>query len=127
VLSYAVLAELQQPPSYVHAHQCTLVRDAAEAGITLSQREREVLQCFAAGMTELSAGAWLGITTSTVKTHAKRIMGRLDATTRTHAVALALRHGLLDEGLPPRVLTPPVGKPGRPRASRKYEPIREKT
>jgi PAS domain S-box-containing protein len=70
------------------------------AGPALSAREREVLGALAAGATSAEIAAALAIGVETVHTHARRATAKLGARTRTEAVALALRRGLLDE--PPR-------------------------
>ena len=69
-----------------------------EAGLTeepLSEREREVLQLLAEGLhTEEIAGR-LDLSPETVKADIKRVIGRFQADTRTHAVAIALRQALI--------------------------------
>lgn len=62
---------------------------------TLTQREREVLRLLADGLANDAIGAELGISTETVRTHIRKAMAKLDADTRTHAVATALRHSLI--------------------------------
>jgi DNA-binding NarL/FixJ family response regulator len=61
----------------------------------LTQREREVLRLLADGFSNDAIGAELGISTETVRTHLRKAMGKLDADTRTQAVATALRHSLI--------------------------------
>ncbi|MCM3696767.1 response regulator transcription factor [Microbacterium oleivorans] len=63
---------------------------------TLTAREQEVLDAMARGMTnaEISAALFLG--ESTVKTHVGRILAKLPARDRVHAVLIA--HGLADPG-----------------------------
>ncbi len=41
-------------------------------------------------------GHQLDITEGTVKVHMKNILGKLDASDRTHAVTLALKRGILE-------------------------------
>jgi DNA-binding NarL/FixJ family response regulator len=62
---------------------------------TLTQREREVLRLLADGLTNDAIGAELGISVETVRTHIRKAMDKLDADTRTHAVATALRQSLI--------------------------------
>jgi PAS domain S-box-containing protein len=62
----------------------------------LSPRERQVLALLAEGQTSAETAATLGIGEETVQTHVRRAMTKLAARTRTQAVAIALRHGLLD-------------------------------
>ena len=61
----------------------------------LTQREREVLALLAEGLCNKAIARDLGIALGTVKTHVKSLLDKLGATTRTHAVVLATRRGLL--------------------------------
>jgi DNA-binding NarL/FixJ family response regulator len=61
----------------------------------LTPREAEVLQGIARGRSNRSVADLLGIGAGTVKTHLKRIYGKLYARNRTEAVALARTKGLL--------------------------------
>src|SRR5436189_156623 len=38
----------------------------------------------------------LGLSTETIRTHTKRILAKLEASTRTQAVAIGIRHGLIE-------------------------------
>ncbi|HLM27404.1 MAG TPA: response regulator transcription factor [Thermoleophilaceae bacterium] len=62
----------------------------------LSVRQREILQMLADGMQTEAVARQLGLSTETVRTHTKRILAKLEASTRTEAVAIGLRHGLID-------------------------------
>lgn len=62
---------------------------------TLSQREREVLRLLSEGKTNEQIGKDLFISPETVRTHVRKAMGKLDADTRTQAVATALRQSLI--------------------------------
>ena len=59
--------------------------------LTLTPRETEVLRLGAEGATSEEIATSLYLTEHTVKSHLKRIQGKLGARNRTHAVALALR------------------------------------
>jgi DNA-binding NarL/FixJ family response regulator len=61
----------------------------------LTRREREVLSLVAKGMTNDGIGAKLRISAETVQTHVRNAMAKLDASTRTEAVASALRASLI--------------------------------
>lgn len=61
----------------------------------LSARELTVLARVAEGMTNAEIGVDLGISADTVKTHLARTLDKLNARDRTHAVARAMRLGLL--------------------------------
>lgn len=54
----------------------------------LTRRQREVLHCLAAGMSNRGIASHLDISQSTVKAHVRGIMARLGAVNRTQAVAL---------------------------------------
>lgn len=61
----------------------------------LTQREREVLRLLADGCTNEETGKRLFISPETVRTHVRKAMAKLDADTRTAAVAKALRQSLI--------------------------------
>jgi two-component system NarL family response regulator len=67
-----------------------------EGDRTLSARQREILQMLADGMQTDAVAVELGLSTETVRTHTKRILAKLEASTRTQAVALGIRHGLIE-------------------------------
>ena len=61
----------------------------------LTARELDVLKLVAQGQSNKRVGAALSISEETVKTHMKSILPKMGANDRTHAVALALRRGVL--------------------------------
>jgi len=67
---------------------------AAQPRPKLTPREREVLALIACGYTTSEIANALWITEDTVRTHVKRLLARLPARTRAHAVAIAFREGL---------------------------------
>jgi DNA-binding NarL/FixJ family response regulator len=62
---------------------------------SLTQREREVLRLLADGHSNEEIGKRLFISPETVRTHVRKAMDKLDADTRTQAVATALRQSLI--------------------------------
>jgi DNA-binding NarL/FixJ family response regulator len=66
-----------------------------EGDRTLTVRQREILQMLADGMQTDAVARQLGLSTETVRTHTKRILAKLHADTRTQAVAIAIRNGLI--------------------------------
>jgi Response regulator containing a CheY-like receiver domain and an HTH DNA-binding domain len=68
---------------------------AADKLPALTQREREVLRLLADGLTNEEVGRRLFIAPDTVRTHVRKAMRKLDADTRTQAVATALRQSLI--------------------------------
>jgi DNA-binding NarL/FixJ family response regulator len=67
----------------------------ASSSSQLSPRERDVLALVADGLSYAEIGRRLEIGAETARTHLKKASLRLGALTRTHAVALSLRHGLI--------------------------------
>jgi DNA-binding NarL/FixJ family response regulator len=61
----------------------------------LTQRERDVLRLLADGLANEEIGKRLFISAETVRTHVRKAMDKLDADTRTQAVARALRDRLI--------------------------------
>ena len=62
----------------------------------LTGREREILQLLADGMSNADVARRLFISQETVKSHVRHILAKLEADTRTHAVAIALREAIID-------------------------------
>jgi DNA-binding NarL/FixJ family response regulator len=62
----------------------------------LTPREREVLQLLADGMSNGDVAEKLFISQETVKSHVRHILTKLEADTRTQAVAIALREAIID-------------------------------
>jgi DNA-binding NarL/FixJ family response regulator len=63
--------------------------------VGLSQREMEVLDCLAKGMTSSQIAKGLYITENTVKTHVRHILDKLEAANRAEAVSRAVQLGLI--------------------------------
>jgi len=64
------------------------------ARLGLTQRESEVLELMVRGLSNRAIGQRLYIGEETVKTHARGVYRKLDATDRSQAVATALREGI---------------------------------
>jgi two-component system nitrate/nitrite response regulator NarL len=71
------------------------VRDRRERRTVLSPREAQVLEFLADGLTAPQIAVQLHLSPSTVKTHLKRLYGRLDVSDRAAAVAEGMRRGLI--------------------------------
>jgi two-component system nitrate/nitrite response regulator NarL len=78
---------------YINPHVAGL-RPTPDAP-TLTPREEQVLRLVADGMTNHEIAARLSISSETVQTHVRRAMTKLDAGSRTQAVAKALRSSLI--------------------------------
>lgn len=84
---------LAEGGSYVDPRLSSVIveRATAEHVHELSPREREVLDLLAQGLTGADAARRLHLSPETVRTHIRNAMVKLQAHTRVHAVALALR------------------------------------
>ncbi len=67
----------------------------AELAEPLTRRECEVLQMLASGLGNKEIATRLTISEHTAKFHVASIMGKLGAASRTEAVAVGIRHGLV--------------------------------
>jgi NarL family two-component system response regulator LiaR len=98
--------ELAQAIRAAHAGRATLSPDAAQAlvhaasqppapGFDLTERERDVLALMVEGLNNTQIAGRLTVSPSTVKSHVSNILSKLGVSSRTEAVTLALRHGLV--------------------------------
>ena len=62
----------------------------------LSEREREILHLLAQGLHSEEVARRIGLSTETVKSDTKRAILKLEADTRVHAVANALRQAMIE-------------------------------
>ena len=67
-----------------------------DLGFDLTPRELEVLALLSEGMTNPEIAEQLVVSRSTVKHHVRAILSKLGATSRTEAVALAIKHNLVE-------------------------------
>jgi two-component system NarL family response regulator len=70
--------------------------DLGDESRILTERQRQILQMYADGAHTERVAETLGLSTETVRTHTKRILAKLNARTRTHAVAEAIRVQVID-------------------------------
>jgi NarL family two-component system response regulator YdfI len=87
-LTTSVLA-VDEPSTIIRDRESPMPRQS------LTPRERDVLQRLADGLPNRAIGQALGISDHTVKFHLASIFGKLGAGTRTEAVRLGLRLGLV--------------------------------
>ncbi|MDV7223012.1 helix-turn-helix domain-containing protein, partial [Streptomyces prunicolor] len=69
--------------------------DAGDRPSPLTAREREVLRLLALGRSNRQIGEELFITGKTASVHVSNILAKLGAASRTEAVAIAYRQGLI--------------------------------
>ena len=84
------------PPELAGALASEIRLRAQPAAPVLSERESQVLQAFARGLSIPQTAAELFIGASTVKTHTQRLYEKLGVSDRAAAVAEAMRRGLLE-------------------------------
>lgn len=66
------------------------------AGLSvLSRREREIMELLSDGLTGEQVARELVLSIQTVKTHIRNAMLKLEASTRVHAIAIAIRRGYI--------------------------------
>ena len=63
--------------------------------VALTPRETEVISLVARGLGNKEIGSMLGTASGTVKAHVQSILSKLGAKDRTHAVAIAIRRGII--------------------------------
>jgi NarL family two-component system response regulator LiaR len=98
--------ELARAIRAAHAGRATLSPEAAQVlveaanqppmpGLDLTERERAVLALMVEGLNNTQIAGRLTVSPSTVKSHVSNILSKLGVSSRTEAVTLALRHGLV--------------------------------
>lgn len=65
-------------------------------GLDLTERERAVLALMVEGLNNTQIAGRLGVSPSTIKSHVSNILSKLGVSSRTEAVTLALRNGLIN-------------------------------
>lgn len=95
-----------------HVGRATLSPEAAQSlvetanlppapGLDLTEREREVLALMIEGLNNVQIAGRLTVSPSTIKSHVSSILSKLGVASRTEAVTLALRTGIIP---PPLVI-----------------------
>ena len=74
----------------------SLMRPEGEGGAPMSRRELECLELTAEGLTSAEIAKALGMASNTVDQHLASAIVKLNAVSRVHAVAKAIRFGLID-------------------------------
>jgi NarL family two-component system response regulator LiaR len=93
------MAKAGQPTLAAEAVQALVETTGASSkpGSDLSEREREVLQLLADGLSNAEIADRLVVSVAAVKYHVSSILSKLNATNRTEAVTLAWQHDLLSK------------------------------
>ena len=89
-----------------HVGRATLSPEAAQSlvettnlppapGLDLTEREREVLALMVEGLSNSQIALKLSVSSSTIKSHVSNVLSKLGVTSRTEAVALALRNRIV--------------------------------
>jgi DNA-binding NarL/FixJ family response regulator len=71
------------------------LEEAAERGNDLNPRHQQILAYMAEGASRPEIAKYLGISEATVRSHSKAIFAKLGVNERAHAVAVAIRSGLI--------------------------------
>ena len=98
--------ELARAIRAAYAGRATLSPDVAQVivhtagqppkpGLDLTERERAVLALMVEGLNNTQIAGRLTVSPSTIKSHVSNILTKLGVSSRTEAVTLALRHGLV--------------------------------
>jgi PAS domain S-box-containing protein len=89
-------------PSTLEDDELAEMQPSAEPDFngSLSVRQIEVLRLVAVGANATEIADELSISHATARTHVKNILARLGANNRAHAVALAMRHSMLNDHHP---------------------------
>ena len=98
--------DLVQAIRSAHAGRATLSPEAAQSlvetanlpptpGQDLTEREREVLALMIEGLNNVQIAGRLTVSPSTIKSHVSNILSKLGVASRTEAVTLALRTGIV--------------------------------
>jgi DNA-binding NarL/FixJ family response regulator len=76
-------------------HFAQPARDTRASGITLTEREQDVVRTVAKGLTNTEIGNELYMSLSTVKTHLAAVQSKIGARNRVEVAAWAWRTGLM--------------------------------
>ena len=98
--------ELAEAIRAAYAGRATLSPEAAQAlvdrahqpaapGLDLTERELEVLALMVEGLNNTQIAGRLTVSSSTIKSHVSNILSKLGVASRTEAVTLALRNGII--------------------------------
>ena len=82
-------------PSLLQWARSKVTRGAGEPGSGLTPRERQVIALLAEGLSNKAIAARIGISERTAKFHVESILAKLGAESRSEAIVLAARRGLV--------------------------------
>ena len=75
--------------------RCAGIRDQGDPLTAMTQRQREVLQLFAEGMSAKEIARTLGLSARTVEDHKYRMMEALGIENSAELIHFAIKHGML--------------------------------
>lgn len=84
----------KEPPTEVEAHPAGGASDEPQLK-PLSDREKEILQLIAKGVSNSEAAKLLNLSKATIRTHLEHIYRKLEVTNRVEAVTEGIRKGLI--------------------------------
>jgi NarL family two-component system response regulator LiaR len=107
LLKDVTVDELAQAIRAAHAGRATLSPEVAQVivrtasqppkpGLDLTERERAVLVLMVEGLNNTQIAGRLMVSPSTIKSHVSNILTKLGVSSRTEAVTLALRRGIIN-------------------------------
>jgi two-component system, NarL family, response regulator YdfI len=91
----AIISTSRTPTSQTPAFSTFATNEVAELLEPLTPREQEVLRMLALGLANKEIASRMNISEHTVKFHVAAILGKLGAASRTEAVAIGIRQGLI--------------------------------
>jgi DNA-binding NarL/FixJ family response regulator len=99
LVRYQVRSHQIESSANWHHHRETPAEETTSrqrwAELDLTKRELEVLQLIADGQANREIALQLFLAPETVKSHVRNMLAKLHARSRSHAVAIALRHGVI--------------------------------
>ena len=85
----------QPSPLMLHKPWSVPQANRQNLGLDLTEREYQVLSLMVEGLNNTQIAGRLTVSPSTIKSHVSNILAKLGVSSRTEAVTLALRNGLV--------------------------------
>jgi LuxR family transcriptional regulator/LuxR family quorum-sensing system transcriptional regulator CciR len=94
-ISTLLIARFQSMAQIAHQRYCTLLNTVADEEITLSDREKEILEWIIKGKSNSVISDIIGLSSHTVDTYLRRIYKKLDVSNRVTAALRAISVGVI--------------------------------